>query len=374
MNVVRPSGRPLRVAIVAPSLDILGGQSVCAADLASALEADGAQVTFVPVNPVFPRWLAVLRRVRGLRTILNQGLYLPSLVQLARVDVAHVFSASYWSFLLAPAPAMLVARALGRRVILHYHSGEAADHLAHWSWLVHPWLRLADEIVVPSGYLAGIFAAHGYRVRVIANTVALEAFRSVARPKRGHRLLSVRNLEAIYRVDVILEAFARVRCRYPDATLTIAGVGRLEAALRAQAAAIGSGGIRFVGRTEPSEMPRLYEQADVFLNASVVDNQPLSVLEALAAGLTVITTAPGDIANMVSHDQTGVIVPDPDPACFAAATLALFDDPDRAARLAERGRQSVDTYTWPVQRRHWLDVYLGASSVGASSVTVAEPR
>ena len=50
------------------------------------------------------------------------------------------------------------ARLMGRRVILHYHSGEADEHLAHWGVLVHPWLRLADVIVVPSEYLAGVFA------------------------------------------------------------------------------------------------------------------------------------------------------------------------------------------------------------------------
>ncbi len=54
------------------------------------------------------------------------------------LDVVHVFSASYSSFLLAPVPAMLAARLFNKRVVLHYHSGEADDHLAHWGALVHP--------------------------------------------------------------------------------------------------------------------------------------------------------------------------------------------------------------------------------------------
>src|SRR5213593_1473049 len=116
------------IAIVAPSLEILGGQGVQAAALLRRLRESGHGVILVPINPRFPRGLGFLRGVPYARTMLNQALYVPNLVQLRRVNVVHVFSASYWSFLLAPVPAMLVARALGKRVVLHYHSGEADDH------------------------------------------------------------------------------------------------------------------------------------------------------------------------------------------------------------------------------------------------------
>ena len=57
---------------------------------------------------------------------------------------------------------MAAARALNKRVVLHYHSGEADDHLANWGALVHPWLQLAHDIVVPSEYLRDVFARYGY--------------------------------------------------------------------------------------------------------------------------------------------------------------------------------------------------------------------
>jgi len=139
-----------RIAIVAASLDILGGQGVQAASLVESLDADGYAVTFVPINPVFPRGLRWARKIPGLRTMVNQNIYVPSLIRLDAVDVVHVFSASYWSFLLAPVPAMLIGRVLNKRVVLHYHSGEADDHLARWGRLVHPFMRLADVIAVPS--------------------------------------------------------------------------------------------------------------------------------------------------------------------------------------------------------------------------------
>ena len=114
-----------RIALVAASMEILGGQGVQARALATELRKDGYELTFVPVNPSFPPMLRWLRGWPYARTLLNQALFLPSLLRLRGVDVVHVFSASYWSFLLAPAPAILAARALGKRVVLHYHSGEA---------------------------------------------------------------------------------------------------------------------------------------------------------------------------------------------------------------------------------------------------------
>ena len=159
------------------------------------------------------RWM---RRLPYARTALNQLLYVPGLSRLASYDVVHVFSASYASFLLAPVPAMLAARLFNKRVVLHYHSGEAEDHLAHWGALVHPWLKLADEIVVPSAYLRDVFAKFGYRARVIPNVVDLTVFDYRERRPLRPRLLSTRNLEQYYRVDVIIEAFARFQKTCPD--------------------------------------------------------------------------------------------------------------------------------------------------------------
>jgi len=121
----------LRVAIVAPSLKILGGQAVQADHLLHAWQNDpDVYAWLVPVNPLPPALLRLILRVKYLRTVVTELTYIPLLVtELARADVVHVFSASYTSFLLAPLPAILIGHALRRPVILNYHSGEALDHL-----------------------------------------------------------------------------------------------------------------------------------------------------------------------------------------------------------------------------------------------------
>jgi L-malate glycosyltransferase len=346
-----------RIAFVAPTLEILGGQGVQASTLAGAFRQDGWALDFIPINPGFPRGLRWLRRVPYARTLLNEALYLMRLADLRRADVVHVFSASYWSFLLAPAPAILAARCLGKPVVLNYRSGEADDHLARWGVLVHALLGLVDEIVVPSEYLKAIFKRYGYRARVIPNVVDLSRFRYRERRAPAPRLVSTRNLEPYYRVDNTLEAFALLRARYPEATLTLAGSGSEERRLRELAASLGTGGIRFVGRVEPTAMPGLLDTADIFVNSSVVDNQPVSVLESFAAGLPVVSTGTGDIAAMVRDGETGLIVSPDDPAALVKAVTGLLDDPERAVRIARHARAEVEKYTWARVKELWASVY-----------------
>jgi len=351
-----------KIALVAASLEILGGHAIQASILARGLRREGYHVTFIPINLPFPSGLQWLRQYPYARTLLNQMLYLPSLVRLRLVDVVHIFSASYWSFLLAPVPAILAAKSFGKRIVLHYHSGEAEDHLAHWGWRVHPWLRMVDEIVVPSDYLSAVFARHGYRTRVIRNViVGTSHFRYRKRTPLQPRLLSTRNLEPHYRVDNTLSAFAILRAHYPQATLTIAGSGSEERGLRRLAASIGINGIRFVGSVQPREMPALCNEADIFVNSSVVDNQPLSVLEAFAAGLLVVSTGTGDIAAMVRHGETGLIVPAGNPESMAKAVVSLLENPDHALKISQLARGEVEKYTWPQVREAWRAVYSGES-------------
>ena len=358
-SALRRDAARTRIGVIAASLDIVGGQEVQAKILCDRLRSEGYTVTFIPINPAFPRPFKRAREWRYLRTVLNETFYIPSLRGLRDVDVVHIFSASYWSFLLAPLPAMLAAKAFGKRVVLNYHSGEAADHLARWGAFVHPWLKLADEIVVPSDYLAQVFARHGYRSRVIHNVVDTSRFRFRERTPLRPRLLSTRNLEAIYRIDNTIEAFALLKQRRPELTLTIAGYGSEADRLRRLAAPFGDA-VRFIGRVEPQAMPDVYDDDDIFLNSSVIDNQPLSVLEAFAAGLPVVSTATGEIARMVRDGETGLIVPAEDPAAMADAVERFLTEPENALAMARRARMEVEQYTWAAVHREWIAAYQGA--------------
>ena len=355
--MTRPS-----VAFVAPSLDVLGGQGVQAHALMQSLRADGYQASLVPINPRFPKPMQRLRDYRYLRTAINEGLYLPQLQRLRSADVVHIFSASYWSFLLAPAPAILAAKLFRKPVVLHYHSGEAGDHLANWR-SVRRFLRLVDRIVVPSAFLESVFASHGFAATVMPNIIDLSQFRYRERAAVRPNLLSVRNLEDHYRIENTLLAFEMLKARYPEATLTIAGQGSRERQLRQIVDDRGISGVRFTGAVNPGQLPALYDSADVFLNSSVVDNQPVSILEAFGAGLPVVSTPTGDIPNMLRGGDAGLLVPHNDPRAMADAVAELIEHRSLASCIAKRARKEVERYTWDAVGEQWAAVYHATTKV-----------
>jgi glycosyltransferase involved in cell wall biosynthesis len=133
-------------------------------------------------------------------------------------------------------------------------------------------------------------------------------------------VLSTRNLEAYYRIDLVIEAFARFRAIEPSATLTVAGYGSEEPRLRRLAACLGGNAIQFVAESIQDAMPRLLDDHDIFVNASTLDNQPVSILEACAAGIPIVSSSAGDIPAMVRDGETALLAPTAMPSRSATAS------------------------------------------------------
>jgi L-malate glycosyltransferase len=369
--------RKLRVALVAPSLDILGGQAVQADRLLQGWRGDDeVECRLIPVNPTPPGPFRHARRVKYLRTIVTEATYLPGLLrQLAEVDVAHVFSASYSSFLLAPLPAIVAARALGRPVVLNYRSGEAPDHLTR-SRTARVALSKVDLNIVPSQFLVDVFGRFGIGARIIPNLVDLRRFCFRPREPLAPRLLSTRNLEPLYNVACSLRAFQLVQHRVPEATLTLVGAGSDEPALRQLAQQLALRGVRFAGRVPPHDIADFYAAHDIYLQSPNIDNMPTSILEAYASGLPVVSTDAGGIRAMLTHDEHGLLAPVNDHETLAAHVLALLASPILATRLTRAALTTCDNYTWSAIRDQWLRAYrdvLRASARTPSSARAHDP-
>src|SRR6185369_3152397 len=219
--------RPIRVCLVAPSLAILGGQAVAAQRLLERLRmVPGLEVDFLPHDPRSNALLRQLQRVKYVRTVATSIAYVESLLcRLPAYDVVHVFSASYWTFLLAPTPAILIGKWLGKRVVVNYRSGEAEDHLTRWPKTSVPTLQRADAVATPSRYLVDVFARFGIKAESIANFVDPEAVRYRRRDVLKPVFLSNRNFQSLYNIPCVLRAFARIQEQRPEARLVVVGSG-----------------------------------------------------------------------------------------------------------------------------------------------------
>ena len=359
LTMVRPGSiRPINVAIVAPTTGILGGQAVQAERLLDAWRDDpDVHAWLVPINPLPPGPLRRALGVKYVRTVATQLTYWPRLLrELRRADVVHVFSASYFSFLLAPLPAVLIARLLGKPVVMNYRSGEAPDHLKR-SAIARTVLRHVGRNAVPSRFLHDVFAGFGIDSEIIPNIVDVERFAFRRRVPLRPKLLSTRNFDDLYNVACTLRAFHLVQRRHPDATLTLVGGGPGEAALKALVSTLGLRQVTFAGRVPPANIWRCYADADIYLQTPNIDNMPTSILEAFASGCAVVSTNAGGVPAILTDNTHGLLVACNDHEAAAARVLQLIDDPALGDRLTAAARTSCERYRWVNVRPQWVALY-----------------
>jgi glycosyltransferase involved in cell wall biosynthesis len=361
----------LKIAIVAPSMGILGGQAVQASRLIRSWRDDPEiDAWLVPINPTPPPGVRWMTNVKFLRTLVTQVVYWPSLLrQLRKADVVHVFSASYFSFLLAPLPAVLIARLLGKPVLMNYRSGQAPDHLRR-SAIARTTLRHVDHNAVPSRFLHDVFASFGIRSEIIPNIVDIERFRFRRREPLRPRLLSTRNFETLYNIPCTLRAFRLVQERYPEATLTLVGGGTQDASVRDLARQLGLKHVTFAGRVGPDDIWRFYAEADVYLQTPDIDNMPTSVLEAYASGCPVVATEAGGVPAILTDGLHGLLVPCNDHQAAADAIVRLLEDPALARRVSDAAQNACSRYQWTAVRHQWIALYrrlVGARAVAATT-------
>ncbi len=337
----------LRIGLVGPLAPPAGGMANQTRQLSELLQASGAQVILVQTNrPYAPVWAG---RLPGLRALFRLLPYLVALWRAAgQVQVFHLMANSGWAWHLFSVPAVWIARMRGVPVLVNYRGGEAAPFLDRSATLVRFTMGRATLLAVPSGFLKQVFAAHRMPAVLLPNIVDMGRYR----PREQRRALAAhvvvtRNLEPLYDITSALRAFMLVAARKPGATLSIGGTGPQEAELRRLAADLGlADRVRFAGRLDRDEVAQLLHSADVNLNPSLADNMPNSVLEALAAGVPVVSTQVGGVPFIVEHERTALLVPPQDPVAMAEAMLRLLDDAELWARLAENGLAEAQRYTW----------------------------
>jgi glycosyltransferase involved in cell wall biosynthesis len=360
--------KPIRLLLVAPALRILGGQAVQANYLIEHLSREPMfEVSFLPHNPRFTGPLRLLQSIKYVRTIVTSLLYWKNLlVQVPKHDIVHTFSASYFSFLLAPTPAILIARLFNKKVVVNYRSGEAEDHLRSWRRTASPILKLADEIIVPSRYLVEVFSKFGLRARAIANVIDPDRFKFRERQPLEPIFLSNRNLYPLYNVACILRAFSKIQQKASGARLIIAGDGSQRASLESLARELKLRNVEFRGPVAPLKMNELYDEAHIFLNSSNIDNMPGSILESFASGVPVVSTSAGGIRCIVTHGKNGLLVPRNDHEGMASWAIRLIEAPELAASIARSANEGCSAYTWPAVREAWLAVYVRLAGHGSA--------
>ncbi|MCP9493816.1 MAG: glycosyltransferase family 4 protein [Pyrinomonadaceae bacterium MAG19_C2-C3] len=348
----------VRVLLVAPSLGILGGQAIQASRLVEKFRQEKSlQIGFQPIDPRLPGAFGKLQNIKYVRTVVTSLMYIAQLLaRIPRYDVIHIFSASFSSFVIAPTPAILLAKLFGKPSLLNYRSGAAVNHLRTWKTAL-PTIRLVQRIIAPSGYLVDEFAQFNLKAEAIYNFVDTSRFRFRRRDRLRPAFLSNRNHEKHYNVACILRAFRFIQNQHPAASLVVAGDGVERLALESLSRELQLENVSFIGRVMPEDMPALYDGADIYLNAPDWDNMPGSIIEAYASGIPIVTTNAGGIPYIVTHEQTALMIDCDDHEAMSREALRLLRDEKLATGIAANGLTECRKYAWEAVREDWLNLY-----------------
>jgi glycosyltransferase involved in cell wall biosynthesis len=350
--------KPIKVLLIGPSLDILGGQAVQATRLMSVLsQLPQLAMTFFPINPRPPKGFGWIRKVPYLRTLVTFALYNSRLLFEARKHaILHIFSAGLSSYTLWTIPALLIGRLHRKKLILNYRDGQAEEHITTWR-TARPTLALADRIVTPSGFLVDVFGKHGIKAQSVFNIIDADRFIYRKRRRLQPRFMTNRILEPLYNVDCILKAFALIQERYPDASLTIAHDGCCRPALEQLAKDLNLKNTRFIGRVPHGKVSELYNSAEIYLTTPNIDCMPGSLLECFASGLPVVATKAGGIPYIASDRESALLVDIDDHRAVAARSVELLENSELVERITEGGLREVQKYHWLPVRDQWAQVY-----------------
>lgn len=347
----------IRIGLVGPLPPPSGGMANQTRQLARLLGEEGLDVELVQVNaPYSPAWIGALRGVRALFRLL------PYLIRLWRVAghvrLIHVMANSGWAWHLFAAPAVWVAWLRRVPVIVNYRGGEADQFFAQQFRWVKPTLTRASAVVVPSGFLEAVFNKRDVAVQIVPNIIDLSRFYPVPFAVKGEHVVVTRNLEDVYDIPTALRAFALLRQQLPDARLTIAGSGPRLAMLQALCESLNiASAVHFTGRLENDKVAELYRSADLMINPSLVDNMPISVLEAMASGVPVVSTNVGGVPYLVKDGTEALLVPPGDAAAMAQASLKVLQDREIARKLTGAGILAAQRYTWAEVKPRLFAVY-----------------
>jgi len=234
-------------------------------------------------------------------------------------------------------------------------------------------LRRADAVICPSRNLASYLADTGIsptRLHVIHNGIELDhwPFRARSVPHDPPVVLYVGRLSREKNVQALLQACAMVVRDAAPLQLQIAGEGPQRDDLVRQAAELGlADTVQWLGLRD--DVPDLLAAADLFVNPSMTEAMPNTVLEALAAGAPVIATDAGATEELIINEQTGLLIPPGDVGAIVDAMTAMLADPDLGKSMAWRGRAHVERhFDFRIRMAHIVALYRGVLAAAREAV------
>ena len=235
------------------------------------------------------------------------------------------------------------------------HGGNLESRLKNSPKLSAKVFKGAHKLISPSNFLKFTFEKYGYdSVEFIPNTIKIENFKFQERTIDEIKLLWVRSFSKIYNPEMAITVFEDLTSKGYNCELTMVGPesdGSLENVKRL--AKQKNLNIHFTGKLTRGEWVKLSQSHNVFINTTNFDNMPVSVIEAMALGLPVVSTNAGGLPYLISHETDGLLVDLNDTNAMVNAIIKLKESNSLKNRLITNARSKVEQFDWEIVKPLW---------------------
>lgn len=284
------------------------------------------------------------------------ALFFKLLLKAKNFDVLHAHGCSYWGFL--PIVYTIIAGKINKKkTIVTYHGGEAEKYLAKYGWFARFFLKRADHIIVLSAFLEKIFKRKGFQTFIIPNILEEGNIPYEKRDLIEPNFISVRSLEPLYNIDLIIDAFFVVRQKLPNAKLTILSTGSQEKALKEKCRLLKLDDVVFLGQVPNNEIHKHLKNNSIMVSSPFIDNMPVSILEAFSSGLLVISSNVGGVPYLVQHGRNGYLFESNNKDDLVEKMLYAIDQNDKSLEIIRTANEQMSAYYWPSIKKSIFVVY-----------------
>jgi glycosyltransferase involved in cell wall biosynthesis len=213
--------------------------------------------------------------------------------------------------------------------------------------------------VVISGYLQKSVEEHKFGYTLIPNNINLALYPFRHRTAATPSLLWVRAFHSVYNPQLAIKVVKRLSDSFPGITLTMVGPdkdGSMDQCKKLAAELAISEKVTFTGKLSKEAWRAMAAQHDIFFSTTNFDNMPISVLEALALGMPVVSTDVGGVPYLISNEQNGLLVKPDDVDEMAAAISRYINDSSFTATISKNARATAELYDWKTIRLKWHEL------------------
>lgn len=271
-------------------------------------------------------------------------------VDLVLIDT-YSTTAFYYAWLSAK-----LCRWLGVKYVPILHGGNLSDRFQRSPGKCRTVFGNSAINIAVSPYLLYYLQQAGYKGTVIENSISLSDYAFRQRTQLQPRLLWVRSFHETYNPQMAAYLVHALKKQYPDIHLTMVGPDVDGSMDKCKQLAIDLGvdqQITFTGKLSKYEWTSLAQSKDIFINTTNYDNLPVSVLEAMALGLPVVSTNVGGIPYIITNQQNGLLVRADDVAEIADAVTQLLSNNNMAAAISKHAREYATQYDWNIIKTKW---------------------